>query len=87
MSSFGTLPRAMSTAASLGHTLGEAAAASDSRKSEYSMSKVESIASTAVRAAAKMKVRSGVPVAPGTTTHGTKDIPQVLYAHFDLNGA
>ena len=78
MSSFGTLPRAMSTAASLGHSLGETAAASDSRKTESSMSKVESIASTAVRAAAKMKVRAGVPVAPETITHGTKDIPQLL---------
>lgn len=52
VSSFGTLPRAMSTAASLG----DSAAMTDSRKPESSMSKVESIASTAVRAAAKMDV-------------------------------
>ena len=52
VSSFGTLPRAMSTAASLG----EQAAMADSRRTESSMSKVESIASTAVRAAAKMNV-------------------------------
>lgn len=53
VSSFGSLPRAMSTAASLGET---AAASAESRKTESSMSKVESIASTAVRAAAKMDV-------------------------------
>ena len=52
VSSFGSLPRAMSTAASLGET----AAAAESRRTESSMSKVESIASTAVRAAAKMDV-------------------------------
>jgi len=57
VSSFGTLPRAMSTAASLGET----AAMSESRKTEASMSKVESIASTAVRAAAKMSVSSASP--------------------------
>ena len=57
VSSFGTLPRAMSTAASLGET----AAMSDSRKTEASMSKVESIASTAVRAAAKMSVSPASP--------------------------
>ena len=54
VSSFGTLPRAMSTAASLG----DQAAMADSRRTEASMSKVESIASTAVRAAAKMNVSS-----------------------------
>ena len=56
VSSFGTLPRAMSTAASLG----EQAAMADSRRSESAMSKVESIASTAVRAAAKMNVSPGL---------------------------
>ncbi len=64
VSSFGSLPRAMSTAVLAEGTM------DSHRAPEAYMSKVESIASTAVRAATKMDVRTPLNniLAPALTT-------------------